>query len=225
MAPAGQLWSTVDDLALWAAVIAAAEPPVLAAPTVAQMATPVVIADPDTWGSGYGLGLQLWRRGERVYVGHTGSMPGYLAVLAAHRPSHTAVVAFANSYTLPGNPIGGFGLSILDIVLNTEPAPPPAPWQPGTPPPPEVEPLCGRWWWMGREFEASWDARATELLLRGMRVGAEEWRFTRVDNDHWRGLSGEQAGEILSIHRDAGGTLSAFDIATFVFTREPLPPE
>ena len=61
--------------------------------------------------------------GERVFVGHSGSMPGYLAVLAVHRPSRTGVVAFANAYTLrwPGG-ISGFGLDLLGAVLDREPA-------------------------------------------------------------------------------------------------------
>src|SRR6185369_1064155 len=118
MAPAGQLWSTVDDLARWAAALAAADPPVLGAATLAAMAAPAVIADPDGWTAGYGLGLQLWRRGERVLIGHTGSMPGYLAVLAVHRPSGTGAVAFANAYRLKGSRIGELGLSIVETVLD-----------------------------------------------------------------------------------------------------------
>src|SRR5262249_11556572 len=72
MAPAGQLWSTVADLATWAAFLADPVPEVLSASAVAQMCQPVAIADPEGWTAGHGLGLQLWRRGERVFVGHTG---------------------------------------------------------------------------------------------------------------------------------------------------------
>src|SRR2546423_85306 len=99
--------------------------------------------------SGQGLGLQMWRRGERVHVGHTGSMPGYLAVLAVHRPSRTGVVAFANAYTLAGGSLGALGLRLLTTVLDAEP-PRIAPWRPSQPPPPEAGPLAGRWWWVGR---------------------------------------------------------------------------
>ncbi|MFC7484125.1 serine hydrolase domain-containing protein [Luedemannella flava] len=93
---------------------------------------PVVLGDPERWTAGYGLGLQLWRRGERVYAGHSGSMPGYLAILVTHRASRTGVVAFANAYRLsmPGG-IGGLGLRLLDAVLDSEPAPPARPWRPG----------------------------------------------------------------------------------------------
>lgn len=226
MAPAGQLWSTIADMSRWAAFLCAPEPAVLSPETVATMASPAVIADPESWHSGYGLGLQLWRRGDRVFAGHTGSMPGYLAVLAVHRSSGTGVVGFANTYTITGGTIGGFGLSILEAVLDAEPAALPQPWRPAAPPPPEVEPLCGRWWWMGREFEARWDpADGGALVLTGTRAGAEAWRFVPEGVDRWRGRSGDNDGEILRVCRDPSGTVSTLDIATFIFTRDPMPPE
>jgi CubicO group peptidase (beta-lactamase class C family) len=239
MAPAGQLWSTVEDLAHWAAVLAApessalrdgagrsmTEPSVLPPESLAEMRTPVVLADLDAWTAGYGLGLQLWRRGERVYHGHTGSMPGYLAVLVAHRPSRTGIVVFANSYSLAGETIGQLGLSIMEEVLSSEPAPFPAPWRPSEPPPPDIEAMCGRWWWMGREFEVGWDAQASQLVIHSSRNRDQPWRFSQEDTDRWRGQTGEQAGEVLRVIRDDHGTPTAVDIATFVFTRDPLPSD
>src|SRR5690606_12887226 len=115
----------------------------------------------------------------RVLVGHTGSMPGYLAVLAVHRPSRTGVVAFANSYSLRGTGIGLLGLSIMEAVLEHEPTPKPTPWRPAAPPPPDVEPLCGPWYWMGLRMESSWDATRDELVLTPPQAGAEPWRFVR----------------------------------------------
>ena len=119
------------DLARWAAHLAGPDHGGALLASVAEMAAPVVIADPDGWTSGYGLGLQLWRRRERVLVGHTGSMPGYLAVVIVHRPSRTGVVAFANSYAIVGSGIGLLGLSIMEAVLDGEPGPAPTPWRSG----------------------------------------------------------------------------------------------
>jgi CubicO group peptidase (beta-lactamase class C family) len=238
MAPAGQLWSTVGDLSNWAAVLAppvggpavaapsklaSAEASVIAPGTVAEMAAPAVIGDPDGWTTGYGLGLQLWRRGERVFVGHTGSMPGYLAVVMVHRPSGTGVVAFANVYTMRGATISGLGLSILEAVLDCEPVPRAVTWRAGGPPPEDVIPLCGRWWWMGREYEARWDGARSELVIVYVRADdeADEWRFTPDGPDRWRGRSGENAGEVLSVRRDGSGNAAAIDIATSIFTRDP----
>ena len=221
MAPAGQLWSTVEDLARWSAVLVSNESGVLPDATLSEMMTPVIMSDPDTWSSGYGLGLSLWRKGERVYVGHTGSMPGYLAVLLAHRPSRTAVIAFANSYVLAGTSIGDLGLSIMEAVLAGEAAPPPPPWRPPVTPPPDIEPLCGYWWWMGIEHELGWDYTSSELIIS--RPGEQRWRFAREGADRWRGQTGEQAGEVLRVTRDENGIPTAVDIATFILTRDPLP--
>ncbi|OLB76911.1 MAG: serine hydrolase [Actinobacteria bacterium 13_2_20CM_2_71_6] len=220
MAPAGQLWSTAADLVKWAAFLAEPVPSVLSATSVAQMCAPVAMGDLDSWTSGHGLGLQLWRRGERVYVGHTGSMPGYLAVLMVHRPSRTGVVAYANAYSLVGTGIGGLGLKLLSAVLDREPARV-TPWRPGAAPPAEVEPLTGRWWWMGKEFEVAYDAGTRELVMYPMADRSEVWRFTADGTDRWRCHSGMNDGEILVVRRARGGAITALDIATFIFSRDP----
>jgi CubicO group peptidase (beta-lactamase class C family) len=232
MAGAGQLWSTVADLARWAAILAGTAPPAAAqstasplpsAATIAEMARPVVIEDPDEWTSGYGLGLHLARRGERVFVGHTGSMPGYLAVLMVHRPSRTGVVAFANCYSFAGEAsILGLGTSLLEAVLDLEPPAPRAPWRPApNEPPADVAALCGRWWWMGREHHVSWIAEGQRLVVVPRRQDLPAWEFVKESPDVWRGLTGDQAGELLRVRRDAEDRPVILDIATFLFYREP----
>jgi CubicO group peptidase (beta-lactamase class C family) len=221
MAPAGQLWSTVSDLARWASFLADPDYSVLAPATVAEMCAPVVISDLATWSRGHGLGLQLWRRGERTFVGHSGSMPGYQATVAVHRPSRTAVVGLANGYTLYGGSLTDVGLDVLTAVLDREPAAV-APWRPGPPPPPELEPLTGRWWWMGREFGAAWDGVAQELVVTPVSTGEEPWRFTADGPDRFRGRSADNDGELLRVRRDETGEITALDVASLEFLRTPL---
>ncbi|MEV4214694.1 serine hydrolase domain-containing protein [Micromonospora sp. NPDC049662] len=214
MAPAGQLWSTIEDLGRWAAFLADPDPSVLAAETLTEMCAPVVISDLDSWTGGHGLGLELYRDGERVYVGHGGSMPGYVAALVVHRPSRTAVIGFANSY---GFPITTLGRRLLTTVLDAEPALS-QPWRPATTAPAaDVAELTGRWWWMGTSLDLSSDAGELVAHVRGERVS----RFTAEGTDRWRGRSGPENGEILSVLRDDDGRATAIDIATFVFTRSP----
>ena len=81
----------------------------------------------------------------------------------------------------------------------------------------ELAELTGRWWWMGTSLDLSWDAGDLVAHVRGERVS----RFTAEGTDRWRGRSGPENGEILSVLRDDNGRARAVDIATFVFTRSP----
>jgi len=215
MAPAGQLWSTAADMARWAAFLTDPAPQVLPRETVDEMCAPVVISDLESWTGGYGLGLQLFRSGERVYVGHGGSMPGYVAHLVVHRRSRLGVIAFANAYGLTGTHIRTVALETLTSVLDAEPAAP-APWSPPAPPAGEAVALTGRWWWMGREYEIRADGDA--LVMTGPNHRS---RYVREAPDRWRGVDGDNEGEVLLALRDADGAVVMIDIATFVFSRDP----
>ncbi|MFI5894722.1 serine hydrolase domain-containing protein [Actinoplanes sp. NPDC051513] len=216
MAPAGQLWSTVTDMAKWAAFLTDPAPTVLPRETVDEMCAPVVISDLESWTGGYGLGLQLFRVGERVFVGHGGSMPGYVAHLAVHRRTRLGVIAVANSYGLMNTHIRDVALMALNTALDGEPETPRS-WQPPAPPAGEAAKLVGRWWWMGREHEIHATGDALKM------TGPSHWsRFTREAPDRWRGVAGENEGEVLHVLRDADGAVTKIDIATFVFSRNPF---
>lgn len=221
MAPAGQLWSTAQDMARWAAFIAAPDPEVIAPATLAEMTVPVAIGDLESWTAGHGLGFQLWRRGERVLVGHSGSMPGYISFLAVHRMSGVGAIGFANAYNLKFR-LGELCGELITEVLDREPEPP-QPWRPAdAPPQPEIAELCGRWWFMGMEFEASYTDG--ELVIRFVEnPKSPPWRFAPDGPHRWRCHSGMNDGETLTVRRDADGAVMMLDIATFEFTRDPWP--
>ncbi|GAA1629571.1 serine hydrolase domain-containing protein [Actinoplanes couchii] len=214
MAPAGQLWSTVTDMAKWAAVLTDPAPAVLSRETVDEMCSPVAISDLETWTEGHGLGPQLFRAGERVYAGHGGSMPGYVSHLAVHRRSRLGVIVFANAYGLDGTSIKRVSLTALTAVLDGEPAPV-EPWRPPAEPTGEAAEIQGRWWWMGREYTVTPDDGA--LLMTGPN---HRTRFVPKGPDRWRGVSGYNEGEVLRIERSADGTVARLDIATFLFSRD-----
>ena len=94
MAPAGQLWSTVGDLARWLDFLAAGHPDVIARGTLLEMSRPTAPA------TDYGLGLRLLRDPTgRALVGHTGSMPGFLATAFVDQKTREGVVALTNATT------------------------------------------------------------------------------------------------------------------------------
>lgn len=61
MAPAGQLWSTFDDMARWMRFVAGDTGEVLHPDTVSEMRFPGAVDDGPEWRGGYGLGIQLLR--------------------------------------------------------------------------------------------------------------------------------------------------------------------
>src|SRR3954451_21891203 len=127
VAPAMQMWSTVGGLGRGGAVLADPAPAVLRAETVAEMATLSVMADPLRWTLGFGLGLMLHRRGDRILVGHAGAMPGFLADVLVSRPDKLAAVVLTNTGAAADPPdLAG---RLLEGVLDMEPGEPPV-WTP-----------------------------------------------------------------------------------------------
>ncbi|SCD67030.1 CubicO group peptidase, beta-lactamase class C family [Streptomyces sp. di188] len=103
MAPAGQLWSTTGDLARFAAFLAAGDERVLSAESVREMRTPAAPAEAADVADGYayGLGMELRHQHGRALVGHTGSLPGFLACLTMSLADDVGAVVLANCTSGP----------------------------------------------------------------------------------------------------------------------------
>ncbi|HET7521449.1 MAG TPA: serine hydrolase domain-containing protein [Candidatus Limnocylindria bacterium] len=217
MAPAGQLWSTVEDLCRFARLISGDAPDVLAPDTVAEMREPRSAPEVDGWDSPYGLGMQLLRRPQGMLAGHTGSMPGFLCTLWVSVEDDVAGVALAN--TTSGLAIGGLVADLVGIVAEREPRIP-APWKPLADADASLLELVGPWYWGPAGFGLRLEAKGELQLspLTGVGRGA---RFRRSDEDTWIGLNGYYAGETLRPVRDEAGRLTHLDIGSFVFTRQP----
>ncbi|MFI7104574.1 serine hydrolase domain-containing protein [Streptomyces sp. NPDC050161] len=231
MGPAGQLWSTVDDLCRWAAFLLRGDDRVLSAAGVAEMRTPAVPPEDEGWEGGYGLGIQLVRRGPlpgagqrsggRVLAGHTGSMPGFLASLWLDPEEDLAGIALANCTSGPA--IGGIAADLLEIVADREPRIP-APWRPLPGPPDEaLLALTGPWYWGAKPFALRLLAERA-LDLTPLTGTGRASRFRAEADGTWTGLDGYYAGETLRVVRAADGTVSHLDLGTFVLTRGPYDP-
>ena len=179
-----------------------------------------------TWSRGppgTGSALELYRVGERVYVGHGGSMPGYLAILAVHRPSRTGVVGVRQRVQPARRLDRRAGPRRADRRARPRAGAARAVAAGRARPPPHVAPLCGRWWWMGVEYDLAWDADAGELVFAH---GARPAR-RRPGGSRRRAPTGGAAAPARTTARccrcAATNTdaVAALDIATFVFTRDP----
>ncbi|MFE6484805.1 serine hydrolase domain-containing protein [Streptomyces sp. NPDC057757] len=219
MAPAGQLWSTTGDLARFAVFLARGDDRVLGAESVREMRAPA--APPEaadlTAGSGYGLGMQIVHRDGRILVGHSGSLPGFLACLMVSVADDLAAVVLANCTSGPA--VSTVAADLVRIVAEAEPRIP-EPWRPL----PEVDravlELAGQWYWgtyaFGLRLEA--DGGLSLEPLSGTGRGA---RFRANGDGTWTGLDGYYAGELLEALRRPDGSVSHLDLGSFTFTRQP----
>jgi CubicO group peptidase (beta-lactamase class C family) len=206
MAPAGQLWSTVADLAVWARFLAEGHPDVLSAETLREMSRAQSPAEE------YGLGLRLLREGDRQLVGHGGTMPGFQAGMFIDPEHRDGVVALCNATTglayekqLPALLLGP-----ADQVANVRP------WVPTERVPAEVAPVLGVWFWGNTALELRWQNERLELrALNSTEVSdAFELRDGRLV-----GVSGYHRGETLLV------SPTHLACATFVYTRTPYDPD
>ncbi|MER6428257.1 serine hydrolase domain-containing protein [Streptomyces sp900105245] len=223
MAPAGQLWSTTGDLARFAAFLARGDDRVLSAESVLEMRTPAAPAEAADVleGTGYGLGMQIQRRDGGLLVGHSGSLPGFLANLTIGVEDDVAAVVLANCTS--GPLLGAVGADLVRIVAEAEPRIP-EPWRPLR----EVEPaaleLAGQWYWGTHAFGLRVTADGL-IALGPLTGGGRRARFRSLGDGTWMGLEGYYAGELLRPVRRPDGSLSHLDLGSFVFTRQPYDTE
>ncbi|MGW8062104.1 serine hydrolase domain-containing protein [Streptomyces ziwulingensis] len=219
MAPAGQLWSTTGDLARFAVFLARGDDRVLSADTVREMRVPAAPAEATDAmdGAAYGLGLQIQYRDGRLLVGHSGSLPGFLANLTIGVEDDVAAVVLTNCTSGPLT--AGVGADLVRIVAEAEPRIP-EPWRPLPEADSDVLELAGQWYWGTHAFAL----RLTPdggVSLEPLSGQGRRSRFRSNGDGTWTGLEGYYAGEALRAVRRPDGTVSHLDLGSFVFTRQP----
>lgn len=216
MAPAGQMWSTVGDLATYCTFLLDGHPEILPKQRLEEAWIPQSAALPTALQAAHGLGFQMHRGGSGVLVGHTGSMPGFVASCFVDRLRRTGIVAFANAMT--GLPASGIATTLLEELEASEPTVPEA-WTPSTSVPDVVRDVLGVWHWGPTPMVFGWEG--TELVVR--RNGVVAYRY-RVEDERIVGTAGYQNGEELTVVRNEDGSVNHLDLATFIFTRTPYDP-
>ena len=213
----GWLWSTVDDLARFGDFLATGSDGVLVADSVDEMARVRTMVDEARWTSGWGLGLGLYRRGDRVFAGHGGAMPGFLAWLCVHRPERTGAAVLVNSSA--GAEPDAVGLDLVEAALEALTRLP-DPWRPDHVPV-DVAPMLGRWWSEGSELELAWRGGRLRLEAFAYPEGRSLSWLAREADDRWRIVEGRELGEVLRVVRDETGAPGKLYVATYPLTREP----
>ncbi len=219
MAPAGQLWSTVEDLATYTAFLLDGHPDVLPLSALLEASTPQSGSLAGSATGGYGLALRILAGPQGALVGHTGSMPGFLATLFVDRARHTGVFALANGTS--GMATEPLARAMLDTLEACEPTVPTA-WQPAADVPAEVAEVLGVWHWGNTAYGFAWDGH--EVVATHLQSNTISYRFGVIAG-RLVGTSGYHHGEELVSGRRADGSVDHLTCATFVYTRTPYDPE
>jgi CubicO group peptidase (beta-lactamase class C family) len=231
LSPAAQLWGAAGDLARWAAYLADPkrldpDGAVLASTTLDEMRWPATVTDEALWATGFGLGLMLHHKGERVvHVGHDGAMPGFLAAAFGRRgpdaPPALGVGVLGSS---------GTGVEVLDLAHEllaacAEHDPPDIePWAPAEPAPPHLRSILGPWWSEGFEYVFFWRDGTLRARAAEAPAGRPPAVFEEVDAGLMRTVSGREAGEQLRLTRDPDtGDVVEMHWATYRVTRRQEP--
>ncbi|WP_432136574.1 MULTISPECIES: serine hydrolase domain-containing protein [unclassified Streptomyces] len=219
MAPAGQLWSTTGDLARFAAFLMRGDDRVLSMQTLREMRAPAAPVEPADVvdGVSYGLGLQLQHRDGRFLVGHSGSVPGFLANLTVCVEDDVAAVVLANCTS--GPLLSLLGADLIRVVAEAEPRIP-EPWRPLREVDASVLELAGQWYWGTSPFALRVTADGL-VSLAPLSGGGRRSRFQPNGDGTWTGLEGYFAGELLRAVRRPDGAVDHLDLGSFVFTRQP----
>jgi CubicO group peptidase (beta-lactamase class C family) len=199
VAAMGQLWSTVGDLSRWAVLLAEGDNDVLGQASVDEMWAPQSMMNPGDWTVGWGIGLELVSHNGRVFGGHGGSMPGFLAGLYVNRETRTGAAVLTNSGSRA--PTRDIALQLADATIELWP-PEIEEWRPESPPPPEIAAILGRWWSEGFEHVFSWEGGTLVGRMAGAPKRIKPTVFEPLSDGAFRAIEGREQGERLRVEGD-----------------------
>jgi CubicO group peptidase (beta-lactamase class C family) len=120
----GDLWSSLDDLALWVVAqlgaAAGRDSAVLTAETMREMQQPTFVAD-DDWAEARGLGWNGIRRPAGPIVSHGGLFAGFNSQVCFSPTHGVGVVALTNA--VAAESVGTLAFDVLDDAVAARPKP------------------------------------------------------------------------------------------------------
>ena len=225
--PAGQLHSTVHDIARWISFQFRTDggertgAQVLRGDSLEEMHRPQYV-EPD-WSAAQCLGWRATRVGDRVYHNHGGGLPGFTTAVWFNKPARTGVVALANLW--PGS--GAVERIVTDVLEAVLPADAASVEEPSRPPPcptPEaLRPLVGPYVAHPLAIRVNVEYRESALRLV---PPPGEYSFHAPadleptdDPNAFTARGGRASGETAVFQRVADGAVRSFYLAGVAFTR------
>jgi len=158
-----------------------------------------------------------------MHVGHDGAMPGFLAAVYGRRggdgtPDALGCAVLGSSGT--AGETNELVHELLRLAVDLDPAEI-TPWRPAPPAPAEFRTVLGPWWSEGVQFLFSWHDGNLQARIADAPADRPPAIFQPVAGrpDVLRTVSGREAGELLRLTRDTGGSVLRMHWATYRFTR------
>ena len=227
LSAAGQLHSTVADLARWVAFQFRSHGggrdggQVLDGASLIEMQRPQYMED--DWSAGQCLGWRATRVGNRVYHNHGGGIHGFATQVWFHLPSRTGAIALINMWPAPG----GMNLAqeVLELVLGRPQAETAGP-SGFEPVPPELARYLGHYCAApGIHVHIEYRGGRLALVVPPGRPGSlhapAALAATGIDGQ-WLVEGGRAAGETAVFSFDGAGRVVSYELGAFLFERYEL---
>ena len=124
MAAAGQMWSSVSDLAKWIGCMAGSDRHHASSPIsqrlVDEMIRPVYVNH--DWTLGQCIGWRAYRSFDRIYSGHGGGIHGFGSATVWNKPANIGAIVLASLW--PESNCGAIAQWMLDTTINRNDTPP-----------------------------------------------------------------------------------------------------
>ena len=217
--PAGNLFSTVDDVARLAAALIANDGKLVKAETLAEMFRPQLTTD----ATGFGLGFMIGKYREHRTISHSGAVYGHSTSLVILPDEKIAAIVLANEDIVNArvSHISNAALSLmLEAKLGEQPSAPPGPFKVEN-----LTELAGDY-----ESQSYWARLETrEGQLTGYFAG-QPTKLTPTESLKFTADSRIEAATPVTFERDGSGKITGFTLGTQKYTRvpadpAPLPPE
>jgi CubicO group peptidase (beta-lactamase class C family) len=114
--PIGCIFTTIDDLSRFVAFELGHGPESVLAHARLDSAYAGIVATSQDFDVGYGLGFMARRRGDFTWLGHSGGVPGYTAMMYYDREYQLGVICFRNATGGKAN-IGRLSVDVLKMLI------------------------------------------------------------------------------------------------------------
>ena len=226
LSSAGQLHSTVSDLAKWVSFQFQTDggdrrgTQVLKGQTLVEIQQPQYV-EPD-WSAGQCLGWRATRIGAHIYHNHGGGIHGFGTQVWFNLPSKTSVIVFINIWP----PHGGLEIAgeVLEMVLNADEAVQPVPAEPTLEPTPEALQRFVGYYRAEPGIDVNLEVRDGSLRLAAHGGAAYSLHAPAVleptdKEEEWLVRGGRAAGEIAVFTFDDNDRVISYELGAFVFKK------